>query len=120
MKIKLDENIPLRLASRLRALNHDVHTAGDEGLSGARDSEIWGAVQSDGRFFITQDLDFSDTRKFAPGSHCGILLVRLQNPSRQALIDRIGSLFHSENVETWSRCFVVTTERKVRVRRPGR
>jgi hypothetical protein len=35
-----------------------------------------------------------------------------------ALIRRVTALFHTEAVEEWSRCLVVVTERKVRVRRP--
>ena len=36
----------------------------------------WLAPQSGSRFLITQDLDFSDIRKFAPGTHHGLLLVQ--------------------------------------------
>jgi len=120
MKIKLDENLPVKLVPRLTALGHQVHTPREESLSGARDLEVWEAAQREARFLITQDLDFSDTRRFVPGAHAGILLVRLQNPSRAALIQRIEALFQSENVAEWSGCFVVVTESKVRIRRPVR
>jgi predicted nuclease of predicted toxin-antitoxin system len=40
MKIKLDENLPLRLATLLTDLGHDVHTPHDERLAGRADSEI--------------------------------------------------------------------------------
>jgi predicted nuclease of predicted toxin-antitoxin system len=40
MKIKLDENLPLRLATLLKDLGHDVHTVRDEGLIGHADREI--------------------------------------------------------------------------------
>jgi hypothetical protein len=36
-----------------------------------------GRAQRAGRFLVTQDLDFSDVRRFEPGSHHGLLLVRL-------------------------------------------
>jgi predicted nuclease of predicted toxin-antitoxin system len=120
MKIKLDENLPLRLAALLKDLGHDVHTLHDERLIGHADSEIWEATQKELRFLITQDLDFSDLRQFAPGSHHGILLVRLRSPNRRDLIERIGELFQQEDVLQWAGCFVVATERKVRVLKPGR
>jgi predicted nuclease of predicted toxin-antitoxin system len=66
MKIKLDENLPLRLAALLKDLGHDVHTPHDERLIGHADAEIWDAAQKESRFLITQDLDFSDLRRFAP------------------------------------------------------
>src|SRR5438045_4346650 len=82
--------------------------------------EIWEATQKESRFLITQDLDFSDLRQFAPGSHHGILLVRLRSPNRRDLTERIGELFQKENVSEWTSCFVVATERKIRVLKPGR
>ncbi len=118
MKIKLDENLPLRLAALLKNVGHDVHTTAQEGLIGHSDREIWEAAQKESRFLITQDLDFSDSRRFAPGSHRGILLVRLHSPSRTNLIERVGELFQTENVTDWSGCFVVATERKIRVVKP--
>ncbi|MBI2820185.1 MAG: DUF5615 family PIN-like protein [Acidobacteria bacterium] len=120
MKIKLDENLPYGLASRLSNHGHSVETVSEENLTGAPDEKVWEAAQREQRFLITQDLDFSDMRRFAPGRHFGILLVRLGNPTRRALLQRVESLFMTENVTAWERCFVVATEHKVRVRRPDR
>jgi predicted nuclease of predicted toxin-antitoxin system len=72
MNIKLDENLPLRLATLLKGLGRDVHTLHDELLLGHADREIWEATQKESRFLITQDLDFSDLRQFAPDSRHGI------------------------------------------------
>jgi len=119
MKLKLDENLPHRLTILLRKLRHDVHTLHEERLTGHADAGVWEAAQKESRFLITQDLDFSDSRKFAPGSHFGILLVRLRSPNRRALIERIEEMFQDENVEDWSKCFVVAPERKIRVLKPG-
>jgi predicted nuclease of predicted toxin-antitoxin system len=118
MKLKLDENLPLRLASVLTSLGHDVHTAPQEGLAGAMDLRIWESAQLESRFFVTQDMDFSDLRKFAPGTHSGILIVRLHTPSWKRLVGRMAEVFQIENVSTWSGCFVVATEAKIRVVRP--
>lgn len=63
-------------------------------------------------------MDFSDLRRFAPGSHCGILLLRIRFPSRRVLIDRMETIFQEEEVGDWIGCFVVATERKIRVLRP--
>ena len=119
MKIKLDENLPLRLAGILQAMGHDVDTLHSESLLGHEDSEVWEAVQRDSRFLITQDMDFSDLRRFAPGAHHGILLVRLRSSKRRDLIRRIEELFRKEEIAQWSRCFVVATASKVRVLKPS-
>lgn len=118
MKIKLDENLPLQLALLLKELGHDVRTVHDEQLVGHADAEIWHAAQKESRFLITQDLDFSDSRAFAPGKHRGILVVRLHAPSRRNLIERMTELFQREDVGEWDHCFVIATERKIRVVRP--
>ncbi len=118
MKIKLDENLPEALARELRGLGHDVHTVPEEGLQGYMDDRIWLAAQGEGRFLITQDLDFSDVRKFAPGSHSGILLVRLREPGRLALTVAVKQLFATQDISGWQACFLVLTERKLRVLRP--
>lgn len=119
MRIKLDENLPLRLAFALADLGHDADTIEQEGLAGSSDQLVWEAAQADRRFLITQDLDFSDARLFTPGNHYGILLVRLGQPGRDALLSKILNLFQFENPEIWRGCIVVATERKIRVRRNG-
>ncbi len=99
---------------------HDIETAREEGLTtGLADADIWEAAQREGRILITQDLDFSDTRKFQPGTHHGVVLMRLQSPSRQNLLLRTTELFETEDVNGWAGCFVVVTERKMRVKRPA-
>lgn len=118
MRIKLDENLPFTLARHLRSLGHDAETVFDEGLAGRDDGQVWRAAQKERRFFITQDLDFSDSRKFAPGSHSGLLLIRLRDPGRQALSTLVREIFASQNVADWQSCFVVATERKIRIRKP--
>jgi len=115
MRIKLDENLPVYLAAILTNLRHDIHTVAEENLSGRSDLEVWDAAQQEGRFLITQDLDFSDVRRFTPGTHCGILLVRLHSPDRESLIRRVSEVFRREEVDRWTGCFAVATERKVRV-----
>ncbi len=118
MKIKLDENLPERLVAAVTALGHDLDTVYVERLNGQVDPTVWRATQTAQRFFITQDLDFSDVRRYAPGTHASLLLVRLARPGRNALFERIVSVFQIENVEDWKECLVVVTDRKIRVRRP--
>ena len=107
------------MRAALASLGHDVDTVGNEGLIGAPDHEVWSGAQSAKRFFITQDLDFSDLRQFAPATHKGLLLVRMVNPGRDALVARVASVFATVAVEDWGGCFVVVTEHKVRVKRAG-
>ena len=95
-----------------------MDTVRGDGLVGRPDPDVWQAAQTSRRFFITQDLDFSDLRKFTPGTNQGLLLLRLRLPGRLALAARLLDVFRSMEVGSWTGCFVLVTDRKVRVRRP--
>jgi len=118
VKIKLDENLPASLAEMLRQAGHDTDTVPEEGLAGQPDPVVWKMTQQSGRLLITQDLDFSDIQQYQPGTHHGILLIRLADPSRSQLLTCVRRLIQTEDLESWSGCFVVATERKVRIRHP--
>lgn len=118
MKIKLDENLPKRLADILTQMGHDVDTVVEERIVSAPDADVLDAARVAGRFLITQDMDFSDIRRFSAERDPGLLVIRLRQPGRSALVQRILQVFETENVESWQGCFVVATDRKIRVRKP--
>jgi predicted nuclease of predicted toxin-antitoxin system len=118
MKIKLDENLTARLSAVLSSLGHEVHTVFDEGLEGKSDDQVWRVTQAEHRFLITQDSAFADVRSYPPGTHFGILHLRLGTKDRLAQISRVAELFASEDPSSRARCLVVATETKVRVVRP--
>jgi predicted nuclease of predicted toxin-antitoxin system len=117
MRIKLDENLPIELVAELRALGHAVDDV-SEGLSGRPDEEIFDAVHAEQRILITQDVRFA--RMFMAGPHAGFVLIRVKGAGRRILIARVRNLFEREDVESWSGCFVVLSDAKIRVRRPRR
>jgi predicted nuclease of predicted toxin-antitoxin system len=115
MRIKLDENVTTRVVPALNALGHNVHTVQSEGLTGRSDEDIWLAAQAEQRFLITQDFGFADIRRFSPGTHFGILLLRLRITNQAAILKRLLEVFVNEDSSIWSRCLVIVTETKVRV-----
>jgi predicted nuclease of predicted toxin-antitoxin system len=118
VKLKLDENVPDRVVASLVALGHDVDTVVGEGLRGTTDEDLWPKVQEAGRFLITRDLGFSDERLYPPGTHPGIMVLRLADDRSRATAERLAAAFQAEQVEAWAGCLVVVTDHKVRVRRP--
>jgi len=118
MRVKLDENLPDRLISVLGGLGHDTDTVVAEGLGGKPDVELWPEVQRAERFLLTKDLGFSDERVYPPGTHHGILVLRLSDDRSAAAAERLGAVFRTEPVETWRGNLVVVTDHKVRVRLP--
>lgn len=119
MKLKLDENLPVSLRARLEVLGFDVDTVLDEKLGGQSDDVVWSAAQGEDRLLVTQDLDFSDLRRFVPGTHAGILLARLPQSQQARAGDLIVACFSMPEARTWSRCLVVVTPSRVRVSRPA-
>jgi predicted nuclease of predicted toxin-antitoxin system len=116
VRIKLDENVPSRAIEVFAHHGHDVDTVREEGLAGCSDGEIWEAAKADGRLLVTQDLDFSDIRRYRPGTHPGLLLVRLREPGATELVRKLGAV--AGDLSTWAGCFVVLTDHKIRVKRP--
>jgi len=43
---------------------------------------------------------------------------QLTRPGRNALFERVSTVFQTEKVEDWTGCLVVATEQKIRIRRP--
>ena len=90
MRLKLDENLDVRLATALRALGHDVHTVIDEKLGGAVDSAVLRAARTELRTLITLDLDFANTVQFPPQAEAGIVVLRPSRPTLTQVATLLG------------------------------
>ncbi len=80
MKLKLDENIDLRVVTLLQLAGHDVATVPGQGLSSASDLEVIDVCRCEGRCLVTCDRGFGNRLKYNPFNYAGIVLIRL--PSR--------------------------------------
>lgn len=118
MLVKLDENLSITHAKFLRDEGYDCDRVTDEGLSGEDDEVVWQQACAEGRFFITLDLDFSDVRRFPPGTHPGILLLRCRSGSRQAVLDILTRVVREYPLATLRGCLTVADETQTRIRRP--
>jgi predicted nuclease of predicted toxin-antitoxin system len=117
--VKLDENLSQSHADFLNKAGYAAERVTDEGLSGAADAAVWHRAVSEGRFFITLDLDFADVRRFPPGSHPGIVLLRPRSRSRDAVLDILQRVVQEQPLNTLAGCFVVADINHTRIRRPS-
>jgi predicted nuclease of predicted toxin-antitoxin system len=117
MKIKLDENLSVRLKGALAHLGHDADTVHDERLTGKSDDDVWAAAQADERFFVTLDQDFCDARKYPPGTHAGVLVARLPDSEQYRAAEYVLGWFEQYDPAAWSGCLVIGTPARLRVRR---
>jgi predicted nuclease of predicted toxin-antitoxin system len=116
LRFRIDENVPVDAATMLRSAQYDCDTVYDERLAGASDSDVASACQAEERVLITLDLDFSDVRAYAPGTHSGIIVLRPRSADRDhtlALLRRVLALLGTEPLA--GALWIVDCER-VRVR----
>jgi predicted nuclease of predicted toxin-antitoxin system len=85
VRIKLDENLGRPHTALLKRHGYEAARVFDQDLSGIEDTDLWARVRRDGQFLITLDLGFSDVRRYAPGTHPGILLLRPRRKGRNAV-----------------------------------
>ena len=119
MLVKVDENLGRSHVALLLEAGHQADRVHDQGLSGEADSVIWERVFGEGRFFITMDLGFADVRRYRPGSHPGILLLRARNRSRSAVLQVLERVLREGPLDAFRGCLVVADEIQTRIRRPA-
>ena len=118
MRLKLDENITVDARTLLAAFGHDVDTVADEQLVGRPDPDVLAAAVGDGRALVTFDLGFGDPRSYPPGTHCGVILLRLRDQQPGNVVTVLQRLAEHHNLDELTGCVVVITERLVRIRWP--
>lgn len=77
MKFFLDENLPWSLAKNITALGFQAEHVRMVGLRGAEDKEIAAYAKKHQAVLITKDKEFGSFLFYPPGSHYGLLLLRL-------------------------------------------
>jgi predicted nuclease of predicted toxin-antitoxin system len=117
-RFKLDENLPDGLTTQFTTLGHDAATCHQKGIAGTGDSVIAAHAASEGRILVTFDLDFSDMRRFPPGSHPGIVVLRLYSQDINTC-RRAGARFLQGVLEAdLAGNLLVVEDTRVRIRRP--
>lgn len=86
MRTFVDENVPMMTVNELRTLGHDVMDIRGTELAGISDDELWGIVMKEKRFLITTDKGFVQNRY---EKHYGILIVRLKQPNRLKIHQKV-------------------------------
>jgi predicted nuclease of predicted toxin-antitoxin system len=118
VRVKLDENLPHDLATALRRDGHDVDTVVEERLAGESDPVVVAAATDEGRIVLTLDRGIRDLRRYPPGSHAGILVLRPAAQDPDSILSLIQRLVNTHPLDELRSCVVVVEPRKVRIRRP--
>ena len=104
MKVLVDENIPLITVEELRLKGFDVIDIRGSTEQGISDEVLWQKAQQEKRILITTDKGFSIYRDEA---HHGILIVRLKQPTRLKIHQRVMQAITKYSEQQWSGLMVV-------------
>ena len=117
VRLKVDENLPGEIADLLNALGHDAATVAQQGLQGTADHELWQHVQKERRWLVTADKEFADLRRYPPGSHAGLLLLRAAEEGLDHYLNLAETALRRMKLEELIGAVVVVSPRRIRVRR---
>lgn len=119
-QVKVDEDLPAAVTRLIRDAGYDATGVVEQGMRGWADSALWAAVQAEGRFLVTGDKGFADTRVHVPGAHAGVLLLRPDEDGIRPLIDLIEMVLSQYTLENLAATVTVATPRGIRIRRATR
>jgi predicted nuclease of predicted toxin-antitoxin system len=119
VKFKLDENLPISASDVVTGAGHDADTVAAEGLQGAPDIAVVAAAAGAGRVLISLDRGLRDIRAHPPGSHTGIVVLRLPDQSAASVCKAIGELMDLTDLEGLAGGVAVLQRGLLRIRHPG-
>jgi predicted nuclease of predicted toxin-antitoxin system len=117
MRVKVDEDLPVAVGDAVRQKGHQATTAREQGMGGWKDPELWPAVQEKRQLLITADKGFADIRRYPPGSHHGVVLLRPDEDGIRPLLELAHRLLEDGPLERFAGTVTVISPRGIRVRR---
>ena len=91
-EVQAGRESPASSTAILTGVGHDVDTVADEGLTGAADQDVVTTATAAGRILISLDRGLGDIRSYPPGSHTGIVVLRLTDQSAATVSKAISDL----------------------------
>ena len=109
--------MPRPAVEMLRERGYDAAGVVEEGMRGWKDHVLWQAVQGEGRLLVTADKGFADIRRYQPGTHAGVLLLRPDQDGIRPVIQLLERFLAVYDLETAASTLTVVTPRSIRMRR---
>jgi predicted nuclease of predicted toxin-antitoxin system len=116
VRCKTDENVHPAVVELLRARGHDTVTVWDQGMQGRPDADLAATCRREARALITLDLHFSNILVYRPEDHAGLVVFRVADQSRAALLEVLERALPALEHESLVGRLWIVDERRVRVR----
>jgi predicted nuclease of predicted toxin-antitoxin system len=116
-KFLADENIPPAVVRFLRDRGFDVKEVREAGLPGASDDVILSLAREEGRVLLTLDKHFTNILVYPPGSHHGIIRIRIHPPLIEDIVNALNRLFQKSDIGMMRGSLIILECEGFRVRR---
>ena len=117
MRIKVDEDLPRAVVRLMRDRGYEADSVVDEGMGGWEDRALWETVQREGRFLVTADKGFADTRQFPPGKHAGVLLLRPREDGIRPVVELLERVLSEHDFKVLQKTLTVISPHGIRIRK---
>ena len=119
MHIKVDEDLPRAVAQRLHQAGYACSTVSEQGMNGWKDPNLWDAVQAHQNFLITGDKGFGDIRRYPPGTHRGVLVLRPEEDGIRPFVELVDLVLAAvPDLSVLDGLLSVASVKGLRIRRP--
>ena len=117
----IDEDMARSTAGVLREAGHLAEDVRDVGLRGHPDPDVYQYAQAQRAVIVTADKGFSNILQFPPGTHAGLIVVRVPEelPTREVNRELLRALQNLEG-EDLAGLLIIVEVGRARVRRPAR
>lgn len=116
MKFKVDENLPVELAEELRVASYNAVTVAEQQLTGSTDTTLSEICRSEGRAFVTLDLDFADIRTYPPEEYSGLIVLRIARQDKPHVLEVFRRMLEVIGREPLEGRLWIVEERRIRIR----
>ena len=116
MKFKIDENLPVEIASLLEGDGHDAITVFQQQLCGVPDAHIFEVCQREKRVLLTLDTDFADIKMYPPKELFGIVVFRLKKQDKPYVLSIARHLLKVLPNEPLEQLLWIVEDSRIRIR----
>ncbi len=116
MRFKVDENLPVEVATALREAGHDAPTVLDQEAGGMADADLAALLKQEGRALVTLDQGFGDIRSHPPADFSGLVVLRLKRQDKVHLLAVLPRLIATLERESLERRVWIVEETRIRIR----